>query len=101
MSPEQQAKALARRRAQKEMAKKAGQRTKQAATKVGKATMRFAQAVGRVALAAIKGVIAAGGGVILLIVLLCLILVAAIAASPFGIFFAGVAVRTVYPYRLP
>lgn len=89
MSPEQQAKALARRRAQKEMAKKAGQRTKQAATKVGKATMRFAQAVGRVALAAIKGVIAAGGGVILLIVLLCLILVAAIAASPFGIFFAG------------
>ena len=51
--------------------------------------IRFAQAVGRVALAAIKGVIAAGGGVILLIVLLCLILVAAIAASPFGIFFAG------------
>lgn len=89
VSPAQQAKALARRRAQKEMVKKAGQRTKQAATKVGKATIRFAQAVGRVALAAIKGVIAAGGGVILLIVLLCLILVAAIAASPFGIFFAG------------
>lgn len=89
LSPAQQAKALARRRAQKEMVKKAGQRTKQAATKAGKATLRFAQAVGRVALAAIKGVIAAGGGVILLIVLLCLILVAAIAASPFGIFFAG------------
>ena len=89
VSPAQQAKALARRRAQKEMIKKAGQRTKQAATKAGKLTVRFAQAVGRVALAAIKGVIAAGGGVILLIVLLCLILVAAIAASPFGIFFAG------------
>ena len=89
VSPAQQAKALARRKAQKEMVKKAGQRTKQAATKAGKLTMRFAQAVGRVALAAIKGVIAAGGGVILLIVLLCLILVAAIAASPFGIFFAG------------
>ena len=89
VSPAQQAKALARRKAQKEMIKKAGQRTKQAATKAGKAMIRFAQAVGRVALAAIKGVIAAGGGVILLIVLLCLILVAAIAASPFGIFFAG------------
>lgn len=89
LSPAQQAKTLARRRAQKEMVKKAGQRTKQAATKAGKATMRFVQAVGRVALATIKGVIAAGGGVILLIVLLCLILVAAIAASPFGIFFAG------------
>lgn len=89
VSPAQQAKALARRRAQKEMVKKAGQRTKQAATKAGKATMRFAQAVGRVALAAVKGILAAGGGVILLIVLLCLILVAAIAASPFGIFFAG------------
>ena len=71
------------------MVKKASQRTKQAATKAGKATIRFAQAVGRVALAAIKGVLAAGGGVILLIMLLCLILVAAIAASPFGIFFAG------------
>ena len=71
------------------MVKKAGQRTKQAAAKAGKLTMRFAQAVGRVALAAVKGVLAAGGGVILLIVLLCLILVAAIAASPFGIFFAG------------
>ena len=89
LSPAQQAKALARRRAQKEMVKKASQRTKQAATKAGKATIRFAQAVGRVALAAIKGVLAAGGGVILLIMLLCLILVAAIAASPFGIFFAG------------
>lgn len=89
VSPAQKAKALARRKAQKEMVKKAGQRTKQAATKAGKATMRFAQAVGRVALAAVKGVLAAGGGVILLIVLLCLILVAAIAASPFGIFFAG------------
>ena len=88
-SPAQQAKTLARRRAQKEMVKKASQRTKQAATKAGKATIRFAQAVGRVALAAIKGVLAAGGGVILLIMLLCLILVAAIAASPFGIFFAG------------
>ena len=83
------AKALARRRAQKEMVKKAGQRTRQAATKAGKTMMQFAQAVGRVALAAVKGVLAAGGGVILLIVLLCLILVAAIAASPFGIFFAG------------
>lgn len=51
--------------------------------------MQFAQAVGRVALAAVKGILAAGGGVILLIVLLGLILVAAIAASPFGIFFAG------------
>lgn len=89
VSPAQQAKALARRKAQKEMLKKAGQRTKQAAAKAGKLTMRFAQAVGRVALAAVKGVLAAGGGVILLIVLLCLILVAAIAASPFGIFFAG------------
>ena len=89
LSPAQQAKALARRRAQKEIVKKAGQRTKQAAAKAGKLTMRFAQAVGRVALAAVKGVLAAGGGVILLIVLLCLILVAAIAASPFGIFFAG------------
>ena len=89
LSLAQKAKALARRRAQKEMVKKAGQRTKQVATKAGKATMRFAQAVGRVALAAVKGVLAAGGGVILLIMLLCLILVAAIAASPFGIFFAG------------
>lgn len=89
VSPAQQAKALVRRRAQKEMVKKAGQRTKQAASKVGKLTMRFTQAGGRVALAAVKGVLAAGGGVILLIVLLCLILVAAIAASPFGIFFAG------------
>lgn len=89
LSPAQQAKALARRRAQKEMVKKAGHRTKQAATKAGKATLRFTQAVGRVAMAAVKGVLAAGGGVILLIVLLCLILVAAIAASPFGIFFAG------------
>ena len=89
ISPAQQAKALARRRAQKELVKKAGQRTKQAATKAGKATMQFAQAVGRVALAAVKGILAAGGGVILLIVLLGLILVAAIAASPFGIFFAG------------
>ena len=89
LSPAQQAKALTRRKAQKELVKKAGQRTKQAVAKAGKATMRFAQAVGRVALAAIKGVIAAGGGVILLIVLLCLILVAVIAASPFGIFFAG------------
>ena len=88
VSPPQRAKALARRKAQKEMLKKAGQRTKQAATRAGKATMRFAKAVGRVALAAVKGVLAAGGGVILLIVLLCLILVAAIAASPFGIFFA-------------
>ena len=89
VSPAQQAKALARRKARKEMVKKAGQRTKQAATKAGKATIRFAQAVGRVALAAVKGVLAVGGGVILLIVFLCLILVAAIAASPFGIFFAG------------
>lgn len=89
LSPAQQAKSLARRRAQKEIVKKAGQRTKQAATKAGKATMRFVQAVGRVALAAVKGVLAAGGGVILLIVFLCLILVASIAASPFGIFFAG------------
>ena len=89
VSPAQHAKVLARRKAQKEMVKKAGQRTKQAATKAGKATMRFAQAVGRVVMAAVKGVLAAGGGVILLIVFLCLILVAAIAASPFGIFFAG------------
>ena len=89
LSPAQEAKAQARRRAQKEMVKKAGQRTKQAATKTGKLTMRFAKAARRVALAAVKGILAASGGIVLLIVLLCLILVAAIAASPFGIFFSG------------
>ena len=89
VSPAQQAKALARRKARKEMVKKAGQRTKQAATKAGKATIRFAQAVGRVALAAVKGVLAVGGGVILLIVFHCLILEASIAATPIVIFLDG------------
>ena len=87
--PAQRAKALAQKKAQQAMVKKAANQTKAATAKAGRLTMRFAMAIGRAAAAAVHGLLAAGGGIILLIAMLCLMLVAAIAASPFGIFLAG------------
>ena len=50
---------------------------------------RLAMAVGRAGAAAVQGLLAVCGSTVGLVVLLCLLLVAAIAASPFGIFFSG------------
>ena len=89
VSPAQRAKAAARRKAQKEAARRTAKRTALVAKKVGQLAVRLTMAVGRTVVAAVQGLLAAGSGVVLLIMLLCLLLVAAIAASPFGIFFSG------------
>lgn len=89
VSPAQRAKAAAQRRAQKELAKQTSRKTAQAAKKAGQVTARLAMAVGRAGAAAVQGLLAVCGSTVGLVVLLCLLLVAAIAASPFGIFFSG------------
>lgn len=89
VSPAQKAKAAAQKKARREMARKAAQQTARATKAVGKLTVRVVVAVGRAVVAAVRGLIAACSSVVGLIVLVCILLVAAIAASPFGIFFSG------------
>ena len=89
LSPAQRAKAAARRKAQKELARRTAKRTALASKKVGRIAVRLTMAVGRTAVAAVQALLAASSSTVLLIVLLCLLVVAAIAASPFGIVFSG------------
>ena len=89
VSPAQRAKAAARRKAQKELARRTAKRTALASKKVGRIAVRLTMAVGRTAVAAVQALLAASSSTVLLIVLLCLLVVAAIAASPFGIVFSG------------
>ncbi|MGO5116578.1 hypothetical protein ACTQ33_16555 [Candidatus Avoscillospira sp. LCP25S3_F1] len=89
VSPAQRAKAAAQKKAQREMARKGAQQTARVTKAVGKLTVRAVVAVGRAVVAAVRGLIAACSSVVVLIVLVCLLLIAAIAASPFGIFFSG------------
>lgn len=89
VSPAQRAKAAAQQRAQKELAKQTARKTAQAAKKAGQVTARLAMAVGRAGAAAVQGLLAVCSSTVGLVVLVCLLLVAAIAASPFGIFFSG------------
>lgn len=88
-SPAQRAKAAAQKKARREMARKAAQQTARATKAAGKLTVRLVVAAGRAVVAAVRGLIAACSSVVVLIVLVCLLLIAAIAASPFGIFFSG------------
>ena len=89
LSPAQRAKAAARRKAQKELARRTAKRTALASKKVGQIAVRLTMAVGRTVVAAVQALLAASSSTVLLIVLLCLLVVAAIAASPFGIVFSG------------
>lgn len=89
VSPANKAKAAAQKKAQREMAKKAAQQTARATKAAGKLTVRAAVAVGRAVVAVVRGLIAACSSVVVLIVVLCIVMIAAIAASPFGIFFSG------------
>lgn len=89
VSPAQKAKAAAQKKARREMARKAAQQTARATKAAGKLTVRVVVAVGRAVVAAVRGLIAACSSVVGLIVLVCILLIAAIAASPFGIFFSG------------
>lgn len=88
-SPAQRAKAAAQKKARREMARKAAQQTARATKAAGKLTVRLVVAAGRAVVAAVRGLIAACSSVVGLIVLVCILLIAAIAASPFGIFFSG------------
>lgn len=89
VSPAQKAKAAAQKKARREMARKAAQQTARATKAAGKLTVRLVVAAGRAVVAAVRGLIAACSSVVGLIVLVCILLIAAIAASPFGIFFSG------------
>lgn len=89
VSPAQRAKAAAQKKARREMARKAAQQTARATKAAGKLTVRLVVAAGRAVVAAVRGLIAACSSVVGLIVLVCILLIAAIAASPFGIFFSG------------
>lgn len=83
------AKQEAQKKMQKQMLKQAAAKAKKAAQETAKATVRIAKAAARAIAAAAKAIVAAGGGVVLLVVILLVALIAAIAASPFGIFFSG------------
>lgn len=83
------AKQEAQKKMQKQMLKQAAAKAKKAVQETGKAAVRVAKAAVRAIAAAAKAIIAAGGGVVLLVVILLVEIIAAIAASPFGIFFSG------------
>lgn len=83
------AKQEAQKKMQKQMLKQAAVKAKKAAQDTAKTAVRVARAAARAIAAAAKAIIAAGGGVALLVVILLVALIAAIAASPFGIFFSG------------
>ncbi len=79
----------AQKKMQRQMLKQAADKAKKAVQETGRAAVRIAKAAARAIAAAAKAIIAAGGGVVLLVVILLVAVIAAIAASPFGIFFSG------------
>lgn len=83
------AKQKAQKEMQRQMLKQTAAKAKKAAQETAKVAVQVAKATARAIAAAGKTIIAAGGSVTLLVVILLVALIAAIAASPFGIFFSG------------
>lgn len=80
---------LGRRRFKKQAQKQAVQQTKQAAKTTGAALKKVGAAIGHATKTLVGWLIGLVGGVGLVVILCLVLLVAAVAASPFGIFFAN------------
>lgn len=80
---------LGRRRFKKQAQKQAVQQTQQAAKTAGAVLKKVGTAIGHAAKAVVGWLIGLVGGVGLVVILCLVLLVAAVAASPFGIFFAN------------
>ena len=83
------ARQAAQRKAQKKMLAQTAKQAQQAAKASARLSSQIITAAGRTVAAAVSALAAAGGGAVLLVLLLALGVVAALAASPFGILFAG------------
>lgn len=85
----QQWRKAAQKSAQREMVKKTANHTKAAAKRMGRWAAQSAAAAGKAVVAAGKSIVATGGGMALIVVILIGAVIGGIAASPFGILFAG------------
>ena len=89
LTPAARAKRMSEQKLREQTVRKSVETARKTAKRTAQTTVRAAQAVARAIKAAVSSVVALGGGAVLLVVLIVVALIAAIAASPFGIFFSG------------